>query len=132
MAQTVAFQGPNETRQPKAPSTEGCTYPDRNAPQRHSNDHEALSHTTHHASPSKDTGKTTLLQDIAEDLGLPTSTEKTAREIQQAVTDSLPESFVSGTQKTHTRKLDGSEVRGVWLLFGLLAGSWFAGGIFSS
>jgi hypothetical protein len=98
-----------------------------------SNDHEAQSHVTHHSSPPKDHGgKGGIFQDIAEDLGLPTAAEKSAREMQQAVADSLPDSFISGTQKADTRKLDGSEVRGVWLLFGLLAGSWFAGGIFSS
>ena len=34
------------------------------------------------------------------------------------------------TSGFHTRTLDKDEVRGLWIIFGLFAGSWLAGGLF--
>ena len=34
-----------------------------------------------------------------------------------------------GERKFHTRTLDKDEIRGVWIILGLFAGSWLAGGL---
>jgi len=36
----------------------------------------------------------------------------------------------SPSSRFHTRTLDTDEVRGLWIIFGLFAGSWLAGGLF--
>lgn len=45
-----------------------------------------------------------------------------------------PEDLIDGTStamsRFHTRTLDRDEVRGLWIIFGLFAGSWLAGGLF--
>lgn len=68
---------------------------------------------------------------MAQDIGLPTSF-KAARltEGQRAVVDSLMETTNSVNQeKQYSRPLDKQEQRGVWVLLGLLGGSWLLGGV---
>jgi hypothetical protein len=35
----------------------------------------------------------------------------------------------TGMSKTHNRTLDNDQVRGIWVIAGLFAGSWVAGGL---
>lgn len=53
---------------------------------------------------------------------------------EKALADSLPDEStvgVGGTQGSHERRLDPEEKRGVWILLGLLGGSWVLGGVLS-
>lgn len=93
------------------------------------------------ASESASGGKklTGLWADIAEDLGLPTTFRlprvgSVAADAEKALADSLPDESTVGRQgsgASYERRLDKEEKRGVWVLLGLLGGSWLAGGIFS-
>jgi len=62
-----------------------------------------------------------ILQDVADDIGVPTSWEtgETAK-------------MSSTKENDYSRPLDKDEVKGVWVLVGLLAGSWVLGGIVNS
>ena len=62
---------------------------------------------------------------LADDMGLP-RTFKLKKVADQAF-DVAPTTETSG-EKSYSRTLDSDEVRGIWLLFGLLAGSWLAAG----
>lgn len=71
-------------------------------------------------------------QDVADDIGLPTSWKREQlTDRQKAVLDSLLEKTGTSNarEKDHSRKLDKDEVKGVWVLVGLLAGSWVLGGL---
>lgn len=63
--------------------------------------------------------------DVARDMGLPTSYEAPTVQWQFSET----EATTKLTPKTYSRSLDKDETRGVWVLLGLLAGSWVVGGI---
>ena len=74
----------------------------------------------------------TFLQDVTEDLFFTASIKlpkvgqpkAAAEDVPQIITES------SGSQRTdYSRTLDEDEVRGVWALLGLLAGSWVAAGL---
>jgi hypothetical protein len=86
------------------------------------------------ASESKPTTPGGIWRDLADDIGLPT--ELRARKLtegQQAAFDSLIETTnTTHDEKSHSRNLDKEEQRGVWLLLGLLGGSWLLGGVNSA
>jgi len=83
--------------------------------------------------PRRDTTKTTVWQDIVEDLAIPTTFRPPVSDLSQ-LGDYIPE--VTGRsgrgERDYSRTLDKDEVRGVWVLVGLLTGSWLAAGIFQS
>ena len=91
----------------------------------------------HHTDPSSSVPKISNLRslflDIADDVPLPKnlSVLKVSK-VQQALFDDLIEETTTSTGKSrfHTRTLDKHEVRSVWILVGLFAGSWLAGGLF--
>jgi len=68
------------------------------------------------------------LQDVVDDISVPTSwdyihlTEGKQMVLEKAETSSTRKNYYS-------RKLNEDEVKGVWMLVGLLAGSWILGGI---
>ncbi|KAH9934992.1 uncharacterized protein B0H18DRAFT_1182347 [Fomitopsis serialis] len=66
-------------------------------------------------------------RDFADDLSLPTSF-KPSKVAGQAF-DVAAKTETSG-EKSYSRTLDSDEVRGLWVLLGLLAGSWVAAGVF--
>lgn len=68
-----------------------------------------------------------LWQDVADDLNLPRSFRPSKLANQAFDVAATTES--SG-EKSHSRTLDSDEVRGLWVLLGLLAGSWMAAGAF--
>jgi hypothetical protein len=68
----------------------------------------------------------------ADDTGIPTMPERgQVTASPQTGLDFMSEAArTSNTRnKDHSRKLDKDEARGVWVLVGLLAGSWVLGGI---
>jgi len=73
-----------------------------------------------------------VLLDIADDAVLPKDLDvlKVTKN-RQGVPDDLIEGTTTsvGESKFHTRTLDKDEVRGVWIILGLFAGSWLAGGL---
>lgn len=60
-----------------------------------------------------------ILHDVAIDIGMPTSWEH----------GQSTESASSTKENEYSRKLDKDEVKGIWVLVGLLTGSWILGGI---
>ena len=68
-----------------------------------------------------------LLQDIARDIGIPPSFN--TENAKQAVADLFSQTKGKHTYTGPSRELDKDEARGVWVLLGLLAGSWIAAGI---
>ncbi|KAH9843030.1 uncharacterized protein C8Q71DRAFT_735623 [Rhodofomes roseus] len=76
--------------------------------------------------PAKSENKS-IWRDIVDDLNLPTSF-KPSKVADQAF-DVAAKTETSG-EKSHSRTLDSDEVRGLWVLLGLLAGSWVAAGAF--
>ena len=83
----------------------------------------------HHVSPDSPgpsaSTATGLVQDVMDNLGIPPSLD-----LKKAVTEMLaqpPEKF-----KGQSRELSRDERKGVWVLLGLLAGSWVAGGVLGS
>ena len=55
---------------------------------------------------------------------------KVAKNRQGLLDDLIEETTTSvGESEFHTRTLDKDEVRGVWIILGLFAGSWLAGGL---
>lgn len=71
--------------------------------------------------------------DVADDAVLPKDLDvlKVAKNRQGLLDDLIEETTTSvgGESKFHTRTLDKEEVRGVWIILGLFAGSWLAGGL---
>jgi hypothetical protein len=68
----------------------------------------------------------------ADDTGIPTMpVHGQATVSPQAGLDFVSEAAVTSNtrNKEYSRKLDKDEARGVWVLVGLLAGSWVLGGI---
>ena len=99
---------------------------------------EHLNALEHHAEPSsssapKMSNLRSLFLDIADDVPLPKDLSVfKINKFQQALLDDLIEetSTSTGKSRSHTRTLDKDEIRGVWVLLGLFAGSWLAGGLF--
>jgi hypothetical protein len=99
---------------------------------------EPLNLLEHHAEPSSSSApKTSILRslflDIADDVPLPKDLSVfKINKVQQALLDDLIEETLTSTGKSrsHTRTLDKEEIRGVWIILGLFAGSWLAGGLF--
>ncbi|KAI0306441.1 hypothetical protein B0F90DRAFT_1814340 [Multifurca ochricompacta] len=89
----------------------------------------------HHVEPSstpKVSNLRSLFLDIADDVILPKDLNvfKANRHQQALLNDLIEETSTSiGKSEFHTRTLDKDEVRGVWILLGLFAGSWLAGGL---
>lgn len=73
--------------------------------------------------------------DVAGDLGIPTTLALpgAARAQQKALIESLPDeaTSLSAQGEHHGRTLDTDERKGVWVVLGVLAGSWLAGGLLS-
>ncbi|KAI0054133.1 hypothetical protein FA95DRAFT_1551941 [Auriscalpium vulgare] len=91
----------------------------------------AVEHLGAESAPSASSGPTGLWGDIAEDIGLPTKVElASVKEAQKALLDGLiPETTTStGQGKSHERTLDREEVRGVYVILGVLTGSWLLAG----
>jgi len=87
---------------------------------------ESIKSDTKSASPSRGG----IWRDLADDIGLPSSLKVGAL---TADSRSSSEPAVSPMpSKNYSRPLDKDEVRGAWLLLGLFAGSWIAGGIVNS
>jgi len=74
--------------------------------------------------PSTSSSKAGLWSDVVNDLGLPTSVK--APTVQWQFSETPAKSTVA--PKRYSRKLDSDEVRGVWMLLGLVAGSWILAG----
>jgi hypothetical protein len=96
---------------------------------------EHVSVLEHHAEPSstpKVSNLRSLFLDIADDVPLPKdlSALKVNRAQRVLLGDLIEEiSTSTGRSRFHTRTLDKDEIRGIWILLGLLAGSWLAGGL---
>jgi hypothetical protein len=87
----------------------------------------------HHAEPPsdpKDSNLRSLFHDVADDLVLPK--DLSVLKSNKALSDDFIEEAFTPTSRSkfHYRTLDKDEVRGVWILLGLFAGSWLAGGLF--
>ncbi|KAI9466343.1 hypothetical protein BJY52DRAFT_1241412 [Lactarius psammicola] len=86
----------------------------------------------HSSSDPKVSNLRSLFLDIADDAVLPKDLDvlKVAKNRQGPLDDLIEETttFV-GESKFHTRTLDKDEVKGVWIILGLFAGSWLAGGL---
>lgn len=70
--------------------------------------------------------KQSFWRDLADDGGLPRSFR--LRKVADQAFDVAPTTEPSG-EKSFSRTLDSDEVRGLWVLFGLVAGSWIAAGV---
>jgi len=71
-----------------------------------------------------------ILQDVADDIGMPTTWKRGLTGGSQTVSGLLKTKEASSTgDNDYSRRLDGEEVRGVWMLLGLLTGSWVLGGV---
>jgi hypothetical protein len=87
----------------------------------------------HHVEPSSTTPNVSNLRslffDVADDLVLPKdlSAFKPHKGRLPQPDDLLDETLMRN--KFHTRTLAKDEVRGLWIIFGLFAGSWLAGGL---
>ena len=69
-----------------------------------------------------------LLHDVAQDLGIPPALN--VKEVRRVLADLMPQTSTKADRHVGTsRKLDEDEARGVWVLFGLLVGSYVAAGI---
>jgi hypothetical protein len=67
-------------------------------------------------------------RDVADDIGVPMNFGMQA--VPKAVLEAIPK--IGGpSQKTYSRPLNTDESNGVWVLFGLLAGTWVVGGLFA-
>lgn len=79
--------------------------------------------------PVKSSKDKTLLEDLAEDMFLPTSFPK----LQTEGADLMQVTNTSGAQeKDHSRTLDREEKNGLWVLLGVFLGSWVAAGAFQA
>ncbi|KAH9005296.1 hypothetical protein EDB86DRAFT_2882766 [Lactarius hatsudake] len=86
----------------------------------------------HHSLDPKVSNLRSLFLDVADDVALPKDLDvlKVTKNRQGPLDDLIEETTTSvGDSKFHTRTLDKDEVRGVWIILGLFAGSWLAGGL---
>ena len=70
--------------------------------------------------------------DVADDAVLPKDLDvlKVTKNRQGVFDDLIEETTTSvGDSKFHPRTLDEDQVRGVWIILGIFAGSWIAGGL---
>ncbi|CCM02413.1 uncharacterized protein FIBRA_04511 [Fibroporia radiculosa] len=81
---------------------------------------------------ASEAGPSGFWRDLAEDLNIPTSLKLPSAAQVQAKFDAAEKTESLSGQKTYSRTLDGDEVRGLWALFGLFAGSWLAAGYFKT
>jgi hypothetical protein len=91
----------------------------------------------HHVEPSATAPNVSNLRvlflDVADDLVLPKNLSA-FKPLKGRLPQ--PDDLLDGTatlietNKFHTRTLDKDEVRGLWIILGLFAGSWLAGGLF--
>ncbi|KAI0721050.1 hypothetical protein C8T65DRAFT_632062 [Cerioporus squamosus] len=80
--------------------------------------------------PAPKTAVGQLLAGMADDLGVPTTFKLPGAADGQY--DVAAKTETSGAQeKTYSRKLDGDEKKGLWVLLGVFAGSWIAAGAFA-
>jgi hypothetical protein len=68
-----------------------------------------------------------LLHDVAQDLGIPPTLN--VREVRKVLADLMPQTSTKDPHVGPSRKLDEDEARGIWVLLGLLVGSYVAAGI---
>jgi len=129
---------PAEPDIPRIVVTAGAATHHAGGPTHHLIEIEGISHgplfTTPPAPEVK--GQSSVLGDILEDLGLPTSISSTSSELKKVAEEAAAAaahytttSEYSSSEKSYSRPLDREEKRGVWLLIGILAGSWFVGGV---
>jgi len=79
--------------------------------------------------PAKSSKDKTFLEDLAEDIFLPTSFPK----LQTEGADLMQVTNTSGSQeKDYSRTLDREEKIGLWILLGVFASSWVAAGVFQA
>jgi hypothetical protein len=86
----------------------------------------------HPSSDAKVSNLRSLFLDVADDAVLPKNLNVLkVTKMHQGVLDELIEETTTsvGEHKFHTRTLDKDEIRGVWIILGLFAGSWLAGGL---
>jgi len=68
-----------------------------------------------------------ILQDVADEIGVPTKWELTDSPRAGSGSVSNTTGMPSSEEKEYSRKLDEDESRGLWVLAGLLASSWLLG-----
>lgn len=106
-----------------------------------SSEHLGVEHhpTAHHAEPApapKNSNLRSLFLDVADDLTLPKdlsalNPSKGKLPLRDDLFEELSTSTEQSTEmrKFHFRTLDKNQIRGVWVILGLFAGSWLAGGL---
>jgi len=83
-----------------------------------------------HAAPAAST-QGGILQDIIDDLGLPTPLFKAPQDPAAAL-EALPyapQSDASPSETSYTRPLDKDDKTGLWVLLGIFLGSWVVAGV---
>lgn len=73
-----------------------------------------------------------LWQDIAEDLCLPKSLSLSEPVVSEDADVPEVTAIPTGQEKSYSRTLDKDEVKGVWLLLSVFAGSWLAAGFLNT
>ncbi|KAI0807543.1 hypothetical protein C8Q74DRAFT_1313294 [Fomes fomentarius] len=79
--------------------------------------------------PTSDVGK--LLADMADDVGIPTTFQLRGSGDAQYDVAAQTQTFAAQQGKSYSRTLDGDEKKGLWVLFGVFAGSWIAASLFA-
>lgn len=96
-------------------------------------EHVTVEH--HHAEPAsvpKASNLRTLFIDVADDLMLPkdlNAFKYSKCQLPHGDFEEMSTSTGTGMSKFHNRTLDNDQVRGIWVIVGLFAGSWVAGGL---
>lgn len=89
----------------------------------------------HHVEPAsvpKASNLRTLFIDVADDLMLPKDLDAFKYSKGQLLHGDFEETSTTtetGMSKSHNRTLDNDQIRGIWVIAGLFAGSWVAGGL---
>ena len=86
----------------------------------------------HPLSDPKVSGLRSVFLDIADDAVLPKNLDvlKVTKNRQGVFHELIEDTTTSvGERKFHSRTLDKEEVKGVWIILGVFAGSWLAGGL---
>jgi len=91
-------------------------------------------HPAETASVPKASNLRSLFHDVADDLMLPKDLNALKRgkgrlPLQDDLFEEVSTSESTGINKFHFRTLNNDQVRGVWVIVGLVAGSWLAGGL---
>jgi len=116
--------GPTESTLPKLLVVAGADTHHGGGPSHNLLD-EHHSHNTDDSESSVKITPSGFWQDVVQDIGIPTNIY--GKDTKLAVFDHVLDTFGSVTQ--HTRTLGKDETRGVWILLGLLVGSWVLGGV---